>query len=75
MSERITRRFETTGLHCPSCSMLVQMSVGDLAGVESVQTDHRTGITEVVYDPALVTDEAIVAEIVKAGYGATPLKG
>lgn len=73
MAENVTRRFNTTGLHCPSCSMLVQMSVGDLDGVQCVQTDHRSGITEVVYDPALVTDEAIIAEIVKAGYGATPL--
>ncbi len=70
MSESITAKFTTTGMHCRSCSMLIKMSVEDLEGVESAEADNVAGVTEVVYDPAVVTPDAIVNEIVKAGYGA-----
>lgn len=73
MHESVTKRFETTGMHCPSCSMLIKMSITDLDGVLSADVDHRTGITEVTYDPALLSDDDIVGEIIKAGYGATPI--
>lgn len=66
----ITQRFVTTGMHCPSCSMLIQMDVGGVDGVEAVTSDHRTGITEVTYDEHVVGPEAIIEAIVKAGYGA-----
>lgn len=66
----VTKRFATTGMHCPSCSMLIQMDVGDLPGVESVSSDHRTASTEVTYDTDLIDADAIIAAIVKAGYGA-----
>jgi len=65
-----TVRFKTSGMHCSSCTMLIQMNVSDLTGVESVKADYGTGITEVVFDPAKVTPEAICAEIEAAGYGA-----
>lgn len=67
---RVTRRFVTTGMHCPSCSMLIQMDVGDLAGVESVTSDHRTASTEVTYDADMLDAQQIIDTIVKAGYGA-----
>lgn len=67
-------RFTTTGLHCPSCSMLVQMEVGDLDGVVSVASDHRSGVTEVEYDPSVVTPDDIVAAVVKVGYAAEPVE-
>jgi copper chaperone CopZ len=50
--------------------MLIQMDVGGLDGVEAVTSDHRTGITEVIYDEQVVGPEAIVETIEKAGYGA-----
>lgn len=73
MAETVTHRFDTTGMHCPSCSMLIKMSLDDLEGVVSADVDHRTGITEVVFDAGLLSDDDIVSEIVKAGYGATPV--
>ncbi len=60
----------TTGMHCPSCSKLVQMEVGDLDGVASVTADHEAGVTHVEFDPAKVTVAQIVEAIKKAGYGA-----
>lgn len=66
----VTREFTTTGMHCPSCSMLVQMDVSDLKGVTSVTSDHRTSSTQVTFDDEITGPDEIVAAIVKAGYGA-----
>lgn len=66
----VTRRFTTTGMHCPSCSMLIQMDVGDLDGVQSVVSDHTAAMTEVTYDSDVVDADRIIEAIVKAGYGA-----
>ncbi|HEY5432318.1 MAG TPA: cation transporter [Coriobacteriia bacterium] len=70
MSASATAHLHTTGLHCQSCSMLVQMELEDLPGVTSAVSDFRTGMTDVVYDPDLVTVESLVAAVVAAGYGA-----
>lgn len=65
-----TKKFITGGMHCPSCSMLIEMTLTDLAGVEVAASDHRSGVTEVTYDTAILTDEKIVSEIEAAGYSA-----
>jgi copper chaperone CopZ len=70
MPDTATARLETTGLHCQSCSMLVQMELEDLDGVVSATSDFRTGVTEVEYSPDAVTVDALVAAVVRAGYGA-----
>lgn len=61
---------KTTGMHCMSCSMLIQMNVSDLEGVENVTADLASGITEVDYDAAVIDTQEIVDEIVRSGYGA-----
>lgn len=66
----VTRQFITTGMHCPSCSMLIQMEVSDLEGVTSVTSDHRAAVTEVTYDDDVTGPDDIIGVIVKAGYGA-----
>ncbi len=63
-------RLKTTGMHCMSCSMLIQMNVGELDGVESVNADLASGMTDVEFDESAVDVQAIVDEIVRAGYGA-----
>ena len=70
----VTRQFVTTGMHCPSCSMLIQMDLSDLDGVQAVAVDHRSGLSEVTFDDTVVDPEAIVAAIVRAGYGAELLE-
>jgi Cu+-exporting ATPase len=59
---------KTTGMHCRSCSMLVDMTVGELDGVESVETDYVSGDTVVSYDTDAVSIDDIVAAIRSAGY-------
>ena len=73
MSDEVQKRFDITGMHCPSCSMLVKMSLVDLDGVISAEVDHRSGVAEVAYDPDKLDDDAIIAEIIKAGYDATAI--
>ena len=60
----------TTGLHCRSCSMMVDMTVGDLDGVVSSETDYVSGVTKVEFDSDIVTLEGILYAIRSAGYGA-----
>lgn len=66
----VTNRLNTTGMHCSSCSMLVDMTLGDLEGVVRTSTDHATGVTEVTYDDSTITLEQIIEAIRGVGYEA-----
>ena len=59
---------KTTGMHCGSCKMLVEMDLNELAGVSLAEADLGSGVTHVEFDPAEVTVEKIVATIEGAGY-------
>ena len=65
-----TAQLTTSGMHCSSCSMLVDMTLGDLAGVETSKTDHATGETVVTFDDSVVSIEQIIDAIRGAGYEA-----
>jgi copper chaperone len=65
-----TVRLKTTGLHCSSCSMLVDMTLADLPGVAESKTDHASGETIVTFDPKVTTVEAFIAAIREVGYDA-----
>lgn len=69
MSE-VTANLVTSGLHCTSCSMLVDLTVGELAGVSDVKTDHATGDTTVRFDAAMISVEQIIDAIRSVGYDA-----
>ncbi len=70
MGALVEARLKTTGMHCRSCSMLVDMTLGDLDGVEDVTTDHVTGSTYVRFDPDRIGVERMIAEIRAVGYDA-----
>ena len=61
---------KTSGMHCGSCSMLIEMTVDDLPGISLVKADYGKGTTLVEFDTALVSLGQIVAAIKDAGYGA-----
>jgi len=67
-----TARLKTTGMHCQSCVMLIQMNVSDIDGVTDVSVDLARGLTQVTYDEDVTGLDAIVAEIEKAGYAVQP---
>lgn len=62
----------TGGMHCASCSMLIEMTVGDLPGVTAAKSDYVSGATHVEYDPTQITEQDIINAIVEAGYTAEP---
>ena len=67
-----TSALNVTGMHCPSCGLLIDEILEELAGVERSSTESARGRTSVAYDPTTITLDTIVAEISKLGYGATP---
>lgn len=71
MSETTTR-LKTTGMHCRSCSMMVDMTVGEIEGVADVRTDHASGDTIVTFDDAQTNLAEIISAIQGAGYDAEP---
>jgi copper chaperone CopZ len=65
-----TIQIKTTGMHCSSCSMLIEMNVADLPGIDSVKASSADSLTTVTYDPNAVDAKTIVEEIRTAGYDA-----
>ena len=65
-----TVRIKTTGMHCPSCPMLIELNVCDLPGVTAVRASTADSLTVVTFDESIITPDAIVNEIRNSGYGA-----
>lgn len=66
----ITKRFDVSGMHCGSCSMLVDMTLKDLPGVIDSKTSHADGSAEVTFDDTRVNENGIVEAIKGVGYEA-----
>jgi copper chaperone len=67
-----TANLKTTGMHCPSCSMLIDMTLDDIDGVIESKSDHASGVTVVSYDDDKTGVDAIVDAIRGVGYDAEP---
>ncbi len=65
-----TVRFLTSGMHCSSCSMLVDMTLAEHPGVVESKTDHATGVSVVTFDTDVVSAEGVVDAIRSSGYEA-----
>lgn len=72
MSGDVRRAFRIRGMHCASCAMSIDWELEDLPGVREANTSYADARTEVVFDPALVTLESLVAAIGRAGFEALP---
>jgi copper chaperone CopZ len=62
--------FKVEGMTCGGCEAGVKMKVKKLDGVESVEASYKAATARVVYDPAKVTPERIIAAIEELGYKA-----
>ncbi|MDF1541588.1 MAG: heavy-metal-associated domain-containing protein [Anaerosomatales bacterium] len=71
MADLKTVHLTTTGMHCGSCAMLIDMTVGDLEGVSEVKTDYASGDTTVTFDPEKTSVDNLVQSVRSAGYEAT----
>ena len=65
-----TTTIKTSGTHCPSCTMLIELTVDEIDGVASVKADHARDIATIDYDPAKTSPESVAEAIRTAGYGA-----
>ena len=62
--------FQVTGMSCAACANHVEKAVGKLDGVETVGVNLMLGSMSVTYNEKAVTDDAIMAAVAAAGYGA-----
>ncbi len=61
------RKIKVDGMHCRSCEMLLDDSISEIRGVESVEADSKRGIVEVSVPDETTLD--LVKEVIrKEGY-------
>jgi copper chaperone len=63
--------FVVEGMHCASCTLLIDEALEDLDGVHRSTTKLRKRRTVVDVDPTVCTPEGIVMAIAEAGYTAS----
>jgi copper chaperone len=66
MSTR-TVTIEVTGMHCPSCGILVDDCMEDVDGVIASQTSIKTGLCIATVTDT-VPDDDVLAAVTEAGY-------
>lgn len=71
VGEMSTVRLVTTGMHCGSCAMLIDLTLGDVDGVSEVRTDYATGISSVTFDAGACSVDDLITAVRTAGYDAT----
>ena len=65
-----TMTWQVTGMHCSSCSILIDEAVEELDGVASSTTSLKKKLTTVTFDSTRCEPVQITATIVEAGYTA-----
>lgn len=67
MTEKAFLKIE--GMHCTSCARLIELSLKDKNGVDSVAVEYESGEAVIEFDPARVDRGAIGRAIEALGYG------
>lgn len=63
-------RLKITGMHCTSCSALIEEALSDHTGVAHASASLDAEEAHVVFDPSTVTIDDLCAVIASAGYSA-----
>ena len=58
------------GFSCPSCVAKIEKQIGRLDGVAAVTVFFSSARIEIDHDPAVVSTDALIAAVGKAGYTA-----
>lgn len=56
------------GMHCSSCSILIDTVLEELRGVKSARTSYADSQVEVVFDPTQVAIPQLISAIKSEGY-------
>ncbi len=59
--------FRVTGMHCPSCEMLIKEELED-NGVKTAIASHKNNTVDVVYDETKIDEKKMKGIIEKEGY-------
>ena len=70
----VQKRFNVTGMSCSSCSACVDGAVRKLNGGKVVSVSLFTNAKIVEFDEAILESDAIVAAVVKSGFGASAVE-
>ena len=68
------KNFKVTGMTCAACSSRVERVLNKMDGVELAEVNLATEDLNISYDEKKLNEEAIIARIEKAGYGAYEVK-
>lgn len=71
MADTTRLAFAVEGMHCASCTLLIDEVLEDLDGVHRSTTKLRKRRAVVDVDPTVCTPERIVIAIAEAGYTAS----
>lgn len=69
-----THTFRVEGMHCGSCSLLIDDTLEDLPGVKDTRTSVKDGRSVVRLDTTQSAPGEVVAAIAELGYRAAPLE-
>lgn len=64
------KKFKIDGMHCSSCSILIDGDLEDLAGISRSNTNYAKGQCEVEFDKENINEKIILETIKKTGYSA-----
>ena len=65
-----TVNLSVPGMYCASCPFIVQAAIGDVTGVQNVDTDLETRTAVVIYDDEVTTLDDIIFATTVVGYEA-----
>lgn len=65
-----TVTFRVNGMHCGSCSLLIDDALEDLPGILTTNTSRKRRRTAVELDPTRTTPDQVIAAISELGYTA-----
>lgn len=65
--------FKIVGMHCASCSLLIDGELEDRNEVEEAFTNYAKAETEVKFDPQKISPDQIIKIIKEVGYEAVLL--
>ena len=61
---------QITGMHCASCSSLIERSLSKKEGVSTANVNYANNKAQVIFDEDIVSEKELIDTIVKQGYGA-----
>lgn len=68
MSENVV--LEITGMHCTACAHVIELTLKEVEGVESVEVEYPAGLVNLQVDFSKTNVAALVNAINKLGYQA-----